>query len=74
MIFIVKRGRSKINQINMRTQQHPSKLRTARVKCGTARYVPVVRKCLIVVIQEQDVLGFQVGMDQVEVVEEGDGA
>lgn len=71
MILIVKCGRPKINQIDMRTQQHPSELRTPRIQSTTARDIPIIRKSLIVVVEKQDVLRFEVGMDEIEVVKEG---
>jgi len=33
------------------------------------RYVSVIRKCLILAINEEDVFGFEVGMDKVKIVE-----
>lgn len=36
---------------------------------GGGRYVTVVRKSLILIVDKEDVLGFKIGMNEIEVME-----
>ena len=74
MILIIERRTPKINQVDLRTQQNPPKLRAPRSQRAARWDIPVISKRLVRMTQEQDVLGFEIGMDEVEVVQEGDGA
>ena len=71
MIFIIKSGRSEIDQIDVWTQKHPSKLRTPSIQRTTAGYVPVVCESLVIMVEEKDILRLKIGMNEVEVVKEG---
>ena len=70
MVFVIKRGRPKVDKVDMRTQEYSSELRAPRVQRAAARYVPIVCECLVVVIEQKDILRLEVGVDEVQVVEE----
>lgn len=74
VILIVKRCAAKVDEVNLRAQQYPPELGRSRSQAARRRYVPIVREGLICVAQQEDVFGFKVGVDEVEVVEERDGS
>ncbi len=51
VILIVERRTSKIDQIDLRLQQNPPELGTPRCEVTAGWDVPVVRKCLVVVVE-----------------------
>lgn len=73
MILIIKRRTPKINQLNSRTQQHPPKLRTPARQTARAWYIPVIGKSLIDMTEQEDILRLQVGMHEVQIVQERNG-
>lgn len=68
MILIVESRAPKINKVDLWAQKHPPELGGSGRQRARRRNVPVVREGLICVTDEEDVLGFQVGVDEVEVV------
>lgn len=74
VIFVIECGAPEVNKIDVWRQQDSPELR-APCGQGTARRdVPVVGEGLVGVTQEQNVLRFEIGMDEVEVVQKGDGS
>ena len=72
VIFIVESGRPKINEPNFTVKQYATLPSRPRRSQRRRRYVPVISEGLIQTIHKKDILGLQVGMDEVEVMEEGD--
>lgn len=70
MILVVECGRTKVDQSDFRIEEHSSKpSRSLRGGRG-GWYVAVVRKGLVGVVDEQDVLRLQVSVNEVEIVED----
>jgi len=65
MILIIKRSGPKVDQIDLWLQQNPPELRSTLVQCTRGRYVPVVREGLVLMIEQQNVLRFQIRMNEV---------
>ena len=70
VVLIVKCRRPEINQVDLRTEQHPPELGTPRRQRTTARDIPVVRERLVCVIQQQNVLWLEIGVDEIKIVQE----
>lgn len=52
MILVVKRGTTKIDEVDLWTQEHPPELRRPSIQRATTGDVPVVRERLIIVVEE----------------------
>ena len=74
VIFIVESGRSKINQVDLRRKQHSPELGTSCCESGRRGYVAVVGEGLIRMTEQEDVFRLQIGVNEVEIVKECDGA
>lgn len=74
VIFIVKRRRAKIDEVDARVEQHSPELSSTCCKCARRRDVAVVCEGLIGVVEQEDVLGFEICMDEIRVVKKGNGA
>lgn len=70
MILVLEGCRAKVDQTNLRVQQNPSLCGLAADGGTGRRDLPVVRKGLIFIVTEENVFWFEVGMDQVEIVED----
>lgn len=70
MVLVLKGGRTKIDEPDLRVKQDLPLRRLAVDRLRRRRHLAVVRECLILVVAEKDVLGLEVGVDQVEVVED----
>lgn len=70
VIFVLEGRRAEVNETNLGIEEYTS-LRGLAVHCsGRGGNLAVIRKRLIIVLAEQDVLWFEVGMDEAEVVED----
>lgn len=72
VVLIVKRGRPEINQSNFTIQKNASLACVSRGRVRRRWDGPVVGEGLVGIADEQDVFGFQVGVDEVEVVKNYD--
>jgi hypothetical protein len=70
MVLIIKSCTSKVNEIDLRRQQNLPELRTPRSQGAARGNVPVVCEGLVHVVEQQNVLGLEVRVDQMEVVKE----
>ena len=70
MVLIVKSRRTEIDQVDLRSEQHSTKLGTPRSQRARGRDIPVVRERLVCVVQQQDIFGLEIGVYQVQVVQE----
>lgn len=69
MVFFLERGGSKVDQTDIRVQQDSTLTGDSGRGCRGRGNVPVVRECLIVVGHKQDILGLEIGVDQIEIVQ-----
>lgn len=74
VVLVVKRGGPKVNQSNVRVEQDFPVLGRPLGAAGGRGDVAVVCKGLVVAADQEDVLGLEVGMDEVQVVEKGHGS
>lgn len=65
MIFIIECGRAKVNETNLTVKKHPSLACIARVCVRGGGDGAVVGKCLVIAADEENVFGFEIGMDEV---------
>jgi hypothetical protein len=72
VILVIECGRTKVDEPDFRVEEYLAMSCTAIDSCRGRRYGPVVRERLVVVVNEQDVLRLQIGVDQVQVVQKGD--
>jgi hypothetical protein len=71
MILVLEGCRAKIDQPDLRVQQDLSLAGLAVAVVGTGRwYLPIVREGLVLVVAQEDVLGLQIRVDQVEIMED----
>lgn len=70
MVFVIERGRTKVNQIDLRRKQHASKFRAPSGKRARGGYISIVGEGLICVVKQQDVLGLEIRMNEVKIVQE----
>lgn len=69
MVFIIERGGTEINQPNLAVKEDSSLPSVAGVCVGRGGDGAVVGEGLVVVADKEDIFGLQVGMDEVEVME-----
>ena len=70
MVLVLECGRAEIDQTYLRIEKHLA-LRSLSTDPGRGGWYPaVIRKCLRSTIAQQDILGLQVGVDQIKVVED----
>jgi hypothetical protein len=72
VILVVERSGTEVDKPYFRVEEHLAMSRTAADSRRRRRYGSVVCKRLVVVVDEQNVLRLQIGMDQIEVVQKGD--
>lgn len=70
VILILKGGGAKVNQPHLGIEQDPSLAGLAADVCRRRGDPAIVGKGLIRVVTEENVLGFEVGVDQVEIVQD----
>jgi hypothetical protein len=70
VVFIIKCGRAKVNETNLTVEKDPSLARIAGVGVRGGRDGAVVSKGLVGAADEEDVFGFQIGVDEIQVVED----
>ena len=70
MILIVECGRTKINQSNLTIKQDSSLSGSPCRAVGGRWYVAVVSKCLILVVDQQNIFWFEVGMNEIEIMKD----
>lgn len=68
MIFVVERGTSKVDQVDVWLKKNPPKLGRPRVQRARGWNVAIVSESLVSVANQQDVLWLQIGVNEVEVV------
>lgn len=70
VVLVLECCRAEINQSDLRVQQHlPLRGLAVDIVAGR-RYLAIVREGLVLVVAEQYVLGLEIGVDQVEIVED----
>lgn len=70
VIFILESGGTEIDEPDFGVEQHFSLRGLAVDSGGGRRDLAVVGEGLVLVVAEEDVLGLQVGMDEVKIVED----
>jgi hypothetical protein len=65
MIFIIKCGRTKVNKTNLTVQKYPSLACIAGICVRGGGDGAIVGKCLVGAANEENVFGFEIGMDEV---------
>lgn len=70
VVLVLEGGRTKVDEADLRVEQDFSLGCLAVNSLRRRRHLAVVRKCLILVVAEKDVLGLEIGVDQVEVVKD----
>lgn len=70
MVFIIECGRTKIDKTDLTVKEDPSLASIAGVRVGGGRNATVVGEGLVGAADEKDVFRFEIGMDEVEVVED----
>lgn len=70
VVFILEGGRSEVDKPDLRVKKHSplSSLPTDRSR--RRRDLAIIREGLVLVMAQKNVLGLQVGMDQVEIMED----
>ena len=74
VVLIVESCASEVDQIDVRAKQDFPELGRARRQSRGRRDIAVVGEGLVCVVEQEDVLGLQVRVDEVEIVQEGNGA
>lgn len=70
MIFVIKGRRTKVDESNLRVEQHPAELCRAGICVGRRRDVAIICEGLVVVLYKEDVLGLEIGVDEIEVMQD----
>jgi hypothetical protein len=70
VIFVVERCGPEVNKPDLCVEKHPPRLSRPIHRCRRRRYPPIVRKRLIPILAEQDVLRLEIGMYKFEIVED----
>jgi hypothetical protein len=70
VVLVIKRGRAKVDESNLGVKQHPAELCRAGICVGRRRDVAVICEGLVVVLHKEDVLGFEIGVDEVEIMQD----
>lgn len=65
MVFIIKCGRAKVDKTNLTVEEDSSLARIPGVRMGGGGDGAVVGKRLVGAADEEDVFGFQIGMDEI---------
>lgn len=74
VILVVECGTAEVDEVDLRTQQHSSELCRSCRQCAGGWNVPIVGESLVCVAEQQNVLRLQVGVDQIQVVQECNGS
>ena len=70
VVLVLEGGRAKINQSNLRVQEHLPLCSLTAHRRARRRNLPIVGKCLVFAVAQQDVLRLQIGVDQVQIMED----
>ncbi len=70
MVFILERGRAKVDEPDLGIVQHPPLTSGSADRGRRGRDLAVVRETLRAVVDEQDVLGLQIRADQIEIMQD----
>lgn len=70
MILVVERSRAKVDQPDLTVEKHPSLASVAADGVRRRRHGTVVGKRLIRTVDQQDVLGLEISVDQIEIVKD----
>ncbi len=70
VVFILEGSGSEIDQPDLGIEEHLSLARLADHSARGGRDLAVVGKCLVVTAIEKNILGLEVGMDEIEVVQD----
>ena len=71
VVLVVERSRAEINKPDLGVQQNLAMSRLSASNCRGRRHGPVICERLVIVVHQKDVFWFQVGVNQIKVVEEG---
>jgi hypothetical protein len=71
VVFVIEGCWSKVDQADLGIKKNLAMPRRPVHSCWRWWYSSIVRKSLVIVVDKQDVLRFQIGVDEVEVVKEG---
>jgi hypothetical protein len=70
VILVIKGSRTKVDESNLGVKQHPTELCRAGICVGRRRDVAVICEGLVVVLHEENVLGFEIGVDEIEIMQD----
>lgn len=70
MVFVIKRGRAKIDQTDIGIEQDSTGAALAGNLCGGRRDGTIVAVRMVAVVYQEDVLWLEIRVDQVEVVQD----
>ena len=70
VVFVIEGGRAKVDEANLAVKEDSSLARIAGVRMGGGRDGAVIGEGLIGTADEEDVFRFEIGMDEVEIVED----
>ena len=70
VVFVVEGGRAKVDEPDLAVEKDSSLASISRVRVRGGRDGAVIGEGLISVADKEDVFGFQIGVDEVEVVED----
>lgn len=70
MVFVVERGRAKINESDLAVEENAPLAGVAGIRVRGGWDGAVVGECLVCVADKENVFGLEVGMDEVEVMED----
>lgn len=74
MILVIKGRAAEIDEVDLWAEQDFSEFRRPGREGTRGWNVAIICECLVVVVQQKNVFRFQVGVYEIEVVQEGDGA
>jgi hypothetical protein len=70
VILVIKGSRTKVDESNLGVQQYPTELCRARIRVGRRRNVAVIREGLVVVLYKEDVLRFEISVDEIKIMQD----
>ena len=70
VVFIVERGRTKVNEPNLTVKKNPPLTRVARICMGRRGDGTVIGEGLVGAADEEDVFGFEVGVNEIQVMKD----
>jgi hypothetical protein len=70
VVLVIKGSRTKVDESNLGVQQYPTELCRARIRVGRRRNVAIICKGLVVVLYKEDVLRFEISVDEIEIMQD----